>query len=186
MNKRLADVALARAEGGLGEREPGYCQRWARQCVQAVYGDRFNAWFKPTAKETAKAFLQRVPKGARVISTGSVAQSELGDLLFATVGHGGFGHVGIRVAGNRVAENSVIHRGAHGAIGFRPLSEFEFDVIVRLPEPEPEAFTVVAVDDGAVLGRCNSLSDLGRRFPGWKMAPGGDHREDQRKVYVTR
>jgi len=90
------------------------------------------------------------------------------------------------VAGNRVAENSVVHSGRHGAIGFRALADFGFDVIVRLPDPDPEPFKVVTVEDGKLLGDAVSLADLGRRFPGWKMAPGGDHREDQGKVYVTK
>ena len=133
--KKLADVALKRATEGKGERKPGYCQRWARQCVQAALGSRYDAWWRGEADETAAAFLTNPPPGAQVIRSRSVSKTRLGDLLYCTTGHGGQGHVGIRVLGNRVAENSVRKSGrTHGAIGFCPLGEFGFDVIVRLPQ----------------------------------------------------
>ncbi|HAM58312.1 MAG TPA: hypothetical protein DCQ64_24020 [Candidatus Rokubacteria bacterium] len=135
MNTRLAAVALDRAARGLGEREPGYCQRWVRQAVQAALGHRYDRWFRASAALSAERFQASPPPGAIVLRTRDVLDTRQGDLLYCTTGHGGFGHVGIRVVGNRVAENSVVNDGVFGAIGFRPLREFGFDVVVRLPEP---------------------------------------------------
>jgi cell wall-associated NlpC family hydrolase len=106
-----------------------------RECVQVVYGGKYDAWWMDSALHTAQRFLKRRPAGVKVIRTKKIEDTQLGDLLYCTVGHGGYGHVGIRVAGNRVAENSVIHSGPHGVIGFRSLAEFDFDVVVRLPDP---------------------------------------------------
>jgi hypothetical protein len=133
MNQPLANEALYRASAGLGERKPSYCQRWVRQCLTAVYGNRYGAWMKGSALRTARAFCAKHPAGSQVIKSSRVEDTQLGDLLYATEGHGGFGHVMIRVEGNRVAENSVVHHGPHGAIGFRSLWEVDFDIIVRLP-----------------------------------------------------
>lgn len=132
MNTKLATVARQRAEQGLGERKPGYCQRWVRQCLESVYGKRYGPWMRASAKHTAAEFLRRVPKGAKVISSSRVEDTRLGDLLYSTRGE--FGHVSIRVLGNRVAENSSTHNGPNGAIGFRSLFTVHFDIIVRLPE----------------------------------------------------
>lgn len=137
MKNELAETALARALAGTGEQEKGYCQRWVRQCLQAIYGSTYDRWMRPSAKETAKAFLADPPRGCVVIQSVSPSRTRLGDLLFATTGHGGLGHVSIRVLGNRVAENSVrTTRRTHGAIGFHPLGELDFNLIVRLP-PDP-------------------------------------------------
>lgn len=132
---KLADVALARMKSGMGEREPGYCQRWVRQCCQFIYGGKYNRWWQASAKDTATQFLNHPPEGVIVLKTNRVSKTRLGDLLYCTEGHGGFGHVGIRIPGNRVAENSVRKADrTHGAIGTCPLADFGFDVVVRLPE----------------------------------------------------
>jgi cell wall-associated NlpC family hydrolase len=145
-NLPLAARALERCADGEGAQTPGYCQRWARQCVQSLYGDTYDRFWRKSALLTAQAWLdakekRALPKGVQVFRACDVSDTRLGDLLYCTSGHGGFGHVGIRVLGNRVAENSVVHHGEHGAIGFRPLFHyredptpaFTFDVIVRLP-----------------------------------------------------
>jgi len=45
---------------------------------------------------------------------------------------------------------------------------------------------VVALETGDVLGEILDLEEIGRRFGGYALAAGGDHRHDQGKVYVTR
>lgn len=129
---KLSDVALSRAKAGTGEQTPGFCQRWVRQCCQAVYGAKYDRYWQASAKDTAVMFLKHPPEGAVVLETGDVKRTRLGDLLYARTGHGGYGHVAVRVLGNRIAENSVVHHGDHGAIGLRPLADFSFDLVVRL------------------------------------------------------
>lgn len=141
MNHTLADVAADRADRGIGPTTSGYCQMWARLTVQAVYGHQWDQWLhKPSAKLAGEAFWQAfqkglLPAGATVIRSGRVADTQVGDVLYRTLDGGEFGHVSIRVEGNRVAENSSVHHGPHGAIGFRPLDGVKFDTIVRLPDP---------------------------------------------------
>lgn len=142
MNKELAAVAQKRAVNGIGPEEPGWCQRWVRLCIEEVYGDRWDAYMRDSALHTARAFLGNAGglshAGVRVIESSRIEDTQIGDLLYCTEGHGSFGHVGIRVEGNKVAENSVRHTGrTHGAIGFCPLSDFGFALIVRLPAPAP-------------------------------------------------
>lgn len=141
MNATLAQTALDRARQGIGPTTSGYCQMWARLTVQAVYGHQWDAWLhRASAKLAGEAFraaYQRgeLPEGVEVIMTGQPSRTQIGDLLYRTLDGGPFGHVSIRVAGNRVAENSSVHRGVHGAIGFRPLG-VKFDTIIRLPDPD--------------------------------------------------
>lgn len=145
MNHKLDNEARYRADEGFGVQTPGNCQRWIRQLVQAVYGDRYDDWWRDSAKHTAEAFLADPPPGAVVLETSDPADTQVGDLLYKRRGSGGFGHVGIRVTGNRVAENSSTAYGrTHGAIGYRYLLRGEaqsaaawfgrFDLVVRLPE----------------------------------------------------
>ncbi len=133
---KLADNAVKAVTSPKGyEKGKSMCQRFVRQNVQEVHGDKYNAFMKASAKLSGEAFLRDgrfvVPK-----ERGSVP----GDILYILDGSGGFGHVGIRVAGNRVAENSVVHFNASGGKdgrGFRDLDDFgldRVDVIVRLPE----------------------------------------------------
>jgi hypothetical protein len=109
------------------------CQRWVRQCIQAVYGDRFDAFHKASAKESAAHW--RKSKYWLVGSHPSVP----GDIWYwTTPEHGEYGHVAIRVTGNKVAENSVLHYGDDGdGRGTRSLSIItKPTLIVRLPSPE--------------------------------------------------
>ena len=124
--------ARRRATEGIGPRQQGRCQQWVRQCVQAMAGDAYDSYWRGSALLTAQAFAAHPPPGCTVIPTSKVSRTRLGDILYCTEGHGGYGHVGIRVVGNRVAENSVVHSGPHGGIGFRALKDFDFDLIVRL------------------------------------------------------
>jgi murein DD-endopeptidase MepM/ murein hydrolase activator NlpD len=50
----------------------------------------------------------------------------------------------------------------------------------------PAPARVVDVVTGEVLGEVFSLGEIPRAFPGCAMVPGGDHRADQGKVYVSR
>ena len=133
MNATLSEAAVRAVTAKGFERRPHWCQKWVRQVVQRVYGDDFDPFMKPTALESARAFLQ---DGRYVVPLhrGSVP----GDLLYKMHGSGGDGHVAIRVIGNRVAENSSLHWNAEAARpdarGFRSLKEYgHYDLIVRLP-----------------------------------------------------
>lgn len=96
--------------------------------MQAVYGDRFDEYWRDSALHTGLAFRSspyNVP-----LTQGSTQ----GALLYKLHGSGGDGHVGIRVMGNMVAENSSVHWDGRDARGKRTLREFgNFDVIVILP-----------------------------------------------------
>ncbi|HOJ22258.1 MAG TPA: hypothetical protein PLU39_09065 [Armatimonadota bacterium] len=50
----------------------------------------------------------------------------------------------------------------------------------------PAPARVVDVVTGDVLGEVFSLDEIPRAFPGCAVVPGGDHRADQGKVYVSR
>lgn len=45
---------------------------------------------------------------------------------------------------------------------------------------------VVDVETGDVLGEAFAINDIARAFPGCAVVPGGDHRADQGKIYVSR
>jgi hypothetical protein len=118
-------------------REKGYCQKFVRQILESVYQKKYAPYMKASAKVTAHAFLNA---GLGVRYNGQAL--EPGDILFKTVGSGGFGHVGVWT-GSKVAENSSYHaRRDSDARGFRSLSEYgEFQVLVRLPDPRPATVT---------------------------------------------
>jgi hypothetical protein len=132
-NYRIAAQAVKAVTAKTGfEKKPTFCQRFARQVVQRVYGSKYDKYFKGTALETMEAF--RDSPYAVDPKRGSVP----GDLLYkGRAKSGPAGHVGIRVEGNRVAENSsfhITHEGDKEARGFRTLQQFgEPDLIVRLP-----------------------------------------------------
>lgn len=144
-NLSLARLAARRAADGEGPRQNDRCQQWVRLCVQALYGDRWDKWlWQATAAKAGEAFYggraELAPLGVKVIRSTNAGASQVGDLLYSTIGSGGSGHVSIRVEGNRVAENSSTRIGrTHGAIGFRGLEFVRFDTIVRLPDPAAEA-----------------------------------------------
>lgn len=139
-NLSLATLAARRATDGVGPQAAGYCQMWVRLTVQALYGSRWDRWlWKPSAAEAGLAFLAaaragQLSEGAVALDGTRASETAVGDVLYRTVGDS-FGHVMIRVLGNRVAENSSVHHGPHGAVGFRPLEAVRFDTIVRLPDP---------------------------------------------------
>lgn len=134
-NLALASAAAERIVQRRGSTTPGYCQRWVRQCVQAVYGGRYDAMWRASARTTALAWQAArragtLPPGVVVLDSPYDRDTRVGDLLYRLKPP--FGHVSIRVLGNKAAENSTAH-GAK-ALGFRPLAAVAFDVIVRLPE----------------------------------------------------
>lgn len=156
MNAKLANTAKNRATAGLGEQRPMYCARWVRQCIEERYGTIYDAILRSadsagrtTARASALKWLKlakasKLPDGVTVIHSSDVADTQVGDIVYCTNGHGVYGHVGIRTWGNRVAENTVRRsfpskgtKGGvgytHGSIAFSALSSFGFDVIVRLP-----------------------------------------------------
>jgi hypothetical protein len=110
-------------------RPKGLCQRFVRMTIQAIYGAKYDRYFRGTADETMKAF-QHSP-----YSVPPESGSIIGDILYKKGTRGQrAGHVGIRIAGNRVAENSSAHFINGDARGTRSLEEFgDFDLIVRLP-----------------------------------------------------
>lgn len=111
------------------------CQKFTRQCIQAVYGSRFDKYFEGSAYLTMLAF-RRSPYAVSPES-GSV----VGDILYkGRKTSGKHGHVGIRIAGNCVAENSSSHvdpdSGDRDARGTRSINGFgAYELIVRLPAP---------------------------------------------------
>ena len=156
MNAKLANTARNRALAGDGERRKLYCARWVRQCIEVRYGTRYDGILRaqdPQGRTTARASALKwlalskagkLPEGVTVIHSRDVADTQLGDVLYCTEGHGPYGHVGIRTWGNRMAENTVRRsfpsagtKGelgyTHGHIAFSALTSFGFDVIVRLP-----------------------------------------------------
>ena len=133
MNQALAKMALYALTAKGFETERGYCSRFARQVCEAAYGDlRFNDQWRtdahPSAKKSALAF-----KAADYAVSGP---PQIGDILFKTVGSGGFGHVGIYTE-RGVAENSSYHAVRsenEDARGLRSLAQFgPYQIIVRLP-----------------------------------------------------
>lgn len=130
MNKVLADQAVKALTGEGFEKKAGYCQKFVRQCVQKIYGSRFDEYFKASAYETMLAFQNSpyaVPAGQG---------SQVGDLLYkGRKTSGRYGHVAIRILGNKVAENSSSHVSEtdRDARGMRSLEAFgAYELIVRL------------------------------------------------------
>lgn len=160
MGKALAAVALQHLTAPTAVDDPGRCQQWVRECVQDLYGARFNPYHRRTAKASAREWqlardvLARQGVLVMVRSPGHTTGPPLpGDILYKTGGP--YGHVGIVVEGRRVAENSTAHIAGPSdtdARGMRPLSRYgAWDVLVRLPDPpgkEVEVEAVVAWPNG--------------------------------------
>lgn len=133
----MSNITLATtARNALGDPDfedaDGYCQRFVRQCLEAVYGDKYADYMKSSAKLAAQAFL------SNGLGTQNFRVLEVGDILYKTKGSGGFGHVGIYLGdGKGVAENSSTPIGrVQGAKGIRTLRQFGgYQVMVRLPDP---------------------------------------------------
>jgi hypothetical protein len=125
----LDQQALVALHDPAFEKMPGYCQRFVRQCIEALYGDDYERFEASSALRAAKRWRQsdfaHDPRNG----------SQIGDILYYEHGHGPFGHVAIRVPGNQVAENSVVHRSRkNGGKGTRTLEAVgEPSLIVRLP-----------------------------------------------------
>lgn len=121
-----AQAAIAAVTDPAFEAEAGYCQRFVRQVVQSVAGDRYDRLWADSAKATAQ----------RCVDAGLAVEGDPadGDLLYRTTGSGGHGHVGIYVGDGRVAENSSTKIGrVQGAKGYRSLKQFgPYDVLARL------------------------------------------------------
>lgn len=139
-NKTLAANAVKAVTATSGyEKKSGWCQKFTRQNIQAVYGNRFNQYFGDSAAETMENF-RKSPYAVKVQPGVLGGGSVVGDILYkGTKTSGKYGHVGIRVAGNKVAENSSSHineAGDRDARGFRSLQAYgNFELIVRLPDP---------------------------------------------------
>lgn len=130
-NPQLANAAAKALTNNAFVLRRGMCQKFARQVIQSVYGDKYDAYHKASANLSHDAWKRS--KFAVDPSRGSV----VGDLLYWD-GDAAQpdGHVAIRIAGNRVAENSVIHYGPNGGKSTRAMSRLrEPDLIVRLPRP---------------------------------------------------
>lgn len=123
----IAEQAVRAVTDPRFEARPGWCQRWARQVVEAVAGQRFAAMMGPTARESGLA--------AQRLGWTVPGPPRPGDLLYRLGGSGGYGHVGILVQSGKVAENSSTSVGRiRGAVGYRTLAQFgPYDLIVRLP-----------------------------------------------------
>ena len=137
MNKKLAaKAAEALTEPGF-ESRAGYCQRFVRQLVQAVYGAKYDKHFAASAAETMENF-RKAGLAVKYDAALPGGGSELGDLLYkGTRTSGKFGHVAVRVAGNKAAENSSSHvsekdREARGTRSLAAYGAWEYSV--RLPE----------------------------------------------------
>lgn len=135
MNKTLAQTAIAAITDPAFEDDGGYCQKFARQVMQRVYGDKYDAFHRSSARLSALAW---VAAGIGVRSDDPSKLQE-GDVIYKTTGSGNFGHVGI-VTSKGVAENSSTSIGrVQGAKGYRSIEQFgHFDVVVRLPDPKAQ------------------------------------------------
>ena len=121
--------------------EPGCCQMFVREIIDAVYGPTKFAMFRA---DSAKHAAEKWMISPYVINHDEKFEPVPGDLLYKTHGSGGFGHVGICVgrlyldtgdSSIYVAENASTTIGrVSGAKGYRSLIQFGlFDVVVRLP-----------------------------------------------------
>lgn len=153
----MSNITLATtARNALGDPDfedaDGYCQRFVRQCLEAVYGDKYADYMEPSALLSARSFL------ASGLGTQNFRVLEVGDILYKVRGSGGFGHTGIYLGdGKGVAENSSTPIGrVQGAKGIRTLRQFgEYQVMVRLPDPnkKPVAKPVVELPAKLVIVR---------------------------------
>lgn len=127
----IAEQAVRAVSDQRFEDRPGWCQKWTRQVVEAVAGQRFAAMMKGSARESGLA--------AQRLGWTVTGPPRPGDLLYKITGSGGFGHVGIMVQSGKIAENSSTKIGRiRGAVGYRTLAQFgPYDLIVRLPVRSP-------------------------------------------------
>lgn len=115
-NQKLADAAVAGITNPNYEEAPGYCQRFAREVIEGVYGAKYSPNFQPSAKDTAYALLA----AGLAMAADEAGTLQIGDVIYKTTTAGPFGHVGIYVDQSRIAENSSTSIGrVQGAKGFR-------------------------------------------------------------------
>ncbi len=135
MSKVLAEEAIIALNDPTFVREPGMCQKFVRQVIQAVYGPKFDRYRAGSAKEAAKLW-EDSP-----FAIDPKRGSTPGDILYWTSQrHGRNGHVAIRIFGNSVCENSIVHHHPKiGGKGIRSIFDLDQpDLIVRLPKPAEE------------------------------------------------
>jgi hypothetical protein len=128
---KLAEHCVEAVTDAHYETGRGWCYRFIRQNIEALYGHKYTKYDDDTAKKAAA----RWQRSRYALPDGQTAQ--IGDICFWTHAHGPNGHVAIRVKGNRYCENSIVHdNGTSGGKGFRGLDEMgKPDLIIRLPEP---------------------------------------------------
>lgn len=132
----IAEQALRGLKSDVFPSTRGMCQKFARISVQSAIGHGYDGVLqKASAKEAALSL--RAAGLARDYVQGQILQP--GDLLYKTIGSGGFGHVGVYVGNNQVAENSSYHvrNGGSDARGIRTLEQFgAFQIVARFPAKE--------------------------------------------------
>jgi hypothetical protein len=131
------------------ETRKGYCQRFVRQVMQRVYGNKYNAYYQDSARETAEEFRAHgigfAPDENTIFQEGDILYKQF-DSQDGRIVKDGFGHVGIfvgRVSNSLVplvAENSSTKIGrTKGALGYRTLTQFckptGITWVVRLKPP---------------------------------------------------
>lgn len=178
MNRTLAAVALRALVAPGYETHKGYCARWVRQCDETACGDeRHNDYWRtddsPSAAKSAVAF-----RDAGLGFNYSGQSLQIGDILFKTLGSGGFGHVGIYTP-RGVAENSSYQAARSGngdARGLRSLAAFgAFQIVARLPDPRAVAPPVAPVIHAPRVWTFNDKPIPGARIDaGRLMAPVAD------------
>lgn len=178
----LANEAIRRVESGDGPNQRGLCQRFARLCVQSVYGHRYDhVLAKPTARLAGLAL-----RGAGLGVTG---KPKFGDLLYKLTGSGDAGHVGILTA-RGVAENSSTRIGRlHGALGYRSLPDYgPYDVCIRLPEESRGELQTLALRvDGKPIAEMPVIDDTAYvPVRMWAEALGLElsYDEEERRIYL--
>lgn len=151
MNTRLRNQAVEAVTDPAFIASRGMCQAFARQVVQAVYGDEYDDYHGPSAKVSAHRWDRG---GFRIRSA-----VEPGDLLYKT--GGSWGHVGVYVGtvpghGNAlVAENSSTSIGrVSGAKGYRSLGQYgEWQITVRIDDTADDPFEDVKHFELVLHGR---------------------------------
>lgn len=128
-NSRLAKQAIIAVTADWSEKSSGYCQRFVKQVLQSTYGNTFDKYAKASAKLSAYSWRDGDWAEYEVINHPKPEDTQEGDILYRTIGSGGFGHVGIRVKGGPrgnggVVENSSVHWDGEDARGIRDIYDF--------------------------------------------------------------
>lgn len=170
----LIRVALKAIHDPSFEGEPGYCQGFVRQCVQAAFGDKYDDSMLASATLSGRSLQS---KGYTVENRTAV---QPGDILYKYERAGRWGHVGIYVGPQEVndttllylkglprdwyslplvVENSSTQVGRlDGAKGCRHLNAGNYgywgdwDATIRLPEGLHPMWTIKFPDGNKVQG----------------------------------